>query len=67
MAAKVSVKQFVVVPRDAFDLLTRRHGSFADAVSEAEANCAETGMATMVIELKAIASRADRPVKVTKL
>lgn len=64
---KIDVKRFIVIPRDAFELLSRRYGSLAEATASAESDCAETGMAMNIVELKAIAARADRPVKVTKL
>lgn len=67
MDVDVKGKKFVVIPRDAFELLTRRDVSLQEATERASADCAETGMAYYVVELKAVASRADRPVKVRKL
>jgi hypothetical protein len=67
MNAEVKLKKFVVIPRDALECLTNRHGTLDEATGDAEARCAETGMTTFVIELKAVAARADRPVKVRKL
>lgn len=64
---KIERKKFVVIPRDAFEMLDRREVSFQEAADRAEAECTETGMAHYVVELKAVAARADRPVKVTKL
>ena len=64
---KITVKAFVVVPRDAFELLTNRHATLDEAIQSASDLCAESGMAVMVMELKATAARADRPVKVTKV
>lgn len=63
----VKVKKFLAIPRDAFELLMRRHAELADATEDATNACAESGQAFYVVELRAIASRADRPVKVTKL
>lgn len=63
----VKLKKFVVIPRDAFDMLERRAVTLQEATDRALNDCAETGMAHYVVELKAVASRADRPVKVTKL
>jgi hypothetical protein len=63
----VKAKKFLAIPRDAFELLTRRHVELADATEDATNACAESGQAVYVVELRAIASRADRPVKVTKL
>jgi hypothetical protein len=64
---KVEVKKFVVIPRDAFDVLNSREASLERAIKLAEERCAETGMTVMVVELRAVASRADRPVTVRKL
>lgn len=63
----VKRKKFVVIPRDALDLLERREGTLEEATERAQNDCAETGMAHYVVELKAVAARADRPVKVSKL
>ncbi len=63
----VSLKKFVVIPRDAFELLMRRHAELAEATGEATMYCEETGQTAYVVEIKAVAARADRPVKVTKL
>lgn len=66
-SVKVQLKTFVVVPRDALDLLDRRAVSLEEAIERATADCTETGMAHYVVELRAVAARADRPVKITKL
>jgi hypothetical protein len=67
--AEVTVKEkkFIVIPRDAFDVLTRREATLQEATERASIDCAESGMQHYVVELKAVASRADRPVKVRKL
>lgn len=65
--SEVSAKKFIVIPRDAFELLQRRHGSLAEATEAASNACSEEGATMIVVEMKAVASRADRPVKVTKL
>jgi hypothetical protein len=63
----VKTKKFVVIPRDAFDLLMRRDATLQEATERATTDCTETGMTHYVVELRAVAARADRPVKVTKL
>jgi hypothetical protein len=63
----VDRKKFVVIPRDAFEMLDRRDVTLQEATERAMSDCAESGMAHYVVELKAVAARADRPVKVTKL
>lgn len=63
----IKPKTFVVVPRDALDLMTRRHAELGDAMDAASQSCAEDGQTVYVVELRAVAARADRPVKVTKL
>lgn len=63
----LKAKKFVVIPRDAFDMLDRREAELADAIERASTACTETGMAHYVVEIRAVAARADRPVKVTKL
>lgn len=63
----IKLKKFVVVPRDALDVLMNRHSSLADATETASQGCAETGITCYVLEMKAVAARADRPVKVRKL
>lgn len=60
-------KKFVIVPADALDCLTARFAVYDDAVEAATVRCSEDGQRIYVLELKAVAARADRPVKVTKL
>lgn len=62
-----TLKKFVVVPRDALDILTQRSAGFNEAKEAAAQACSETGMAHYVIEIRAVATRADRPVKVKNL
>lgn len=64
---KIIPKKFVVVPRDAFELLIRRFAEISEATEAATQSCVEDGQSVYVLELKAVAARADRPVKVTKL
>ena len=63
----VKAKKFVLIPRDAFELMTRRYESLAAANDAASQSCGEDGMTVYVVQLCAVASRADRPVKITKL
>ena len=62
----IQPKRFIVVPRDAFDLLCARFVDEDAAIAAATDRCGETGMTTYVIEIKAVAARADRPVTVKK-
>ena len=66
MEIEVKVKKFIVVPRDAFELLAARFVDADSAISAASDRCAETGMQMYVVELKAAVSRADRPIKVQR-
>jgi hypothetical protein len=63
----VKLKKFVLIPRDAFELLARRYAELGEANEAASQSCAEDGQTVYVVEMKAVAARADRPVKVTKL
>ncbi len=63
----IQVKKFVVIPRDAFDLLMNRFVDEKEAEEAASERCADTGMSMYVVEMKSVAARADRPVKVKKL
>jgi adenylate kinase len=63
----IKVKRFVLIPRDAFELMSRRFAEIADATEAASQSCAEDGQTVYVVEMRAVAARADRPVKVTKL
>lgn len=63
----VKAKKFVLMPRDAFDLMTRRFVELGEATEAASQSCAEDGQTVYVVEMRAVAARADRPVKVTKL
>lgn len=65
--SEIKEKKFVVIPKDAFDLLMRRFADINGAIKSAEDDCAEHGQTVYVVEVKAVASRADRPVKVRKL
>lgn len=63
----IEVKKFVLIPRDAFELMSRRFVDFKEATEAASGSCAEDGQTVYVVEMRAVAARADRPVKVTKL
>lgn len=63
----VTLKKFVLIPRDAFEMMTRRYSELGEANEAASQSCAEDGLSVYVVEMKAVAARADRPVKVTKL
>lgn len=63
----VKEKKFILIPRDAFELMARRYAELGEATEAASQSCAEDGQSVYVVEMKAVASRADRPVKVTKL
>lgn len=63
----IELKRFILVPRDAMELLARRFTALEDAQEAATESCAADGQAVYVLELRAVASRADRPVKVTTL
>ncbi len=63
----VKPKRFVLIPRDAFELLARRYAEVGEATEAASQSCAEDGQTVYVVEMRAVAARADRPVKVTKL
>lgn len=67
MDIEVKPKKFILVTRDAFEVLARRHATLDDAVEAATEACGESGQTIYVLELKAVAARADRPVKVRKL
>lgn len=63
----IKLKRFVLIPRDALEIMTRRYGALNEAGEAASAACAEDGQTMYVVELRVVAARADRPVKVTKL
>lgn len=63
----VKAKKFILIPRDALELMVRRYAELSEATEAASDSCAEGGQAVYVVELKAVATRADRPVKVTTL
>jgi len=65
--AQVKAKKFILVPRDVLEVLERRFAELSEATDSASQACAEDGQTVYVIELRAVAARADRPVKVTKL
>ena len=66
-APEVKPKKFIVIPRDALELMGRRHAELAEATEAAATSCADDGQTVYVVELRAVVSRADRPVKVTEL
>lgn len=63
----IKTKRFVLIPRDALELLLRRYAELGEATEAASSSCAEDGQTVYVVEMKAVAARADRPVKVSKL
>lgn len=63
----VTPKKFIVIPRDALDVLMNRFGTHAEATQAATDACAESGQTMFVVEMQTVAARADRPVRVTKL
>jgi adenylate kinase len=67
MEITLKPKKFVLIPRDAMELLLRRFAECGEATEAAASSCAEDGQTMYVVEMKAVAARADRPVKVTKL
>ena len=64
---KVQLKKFILIPRDALELIPRRYGKLEEATEAASGACAEDGQTVYVVEMRAVAARADRPVKVEKL
>lgn len=66
-APEVKLKKFIVIPRDALELLLKRFADFDEATEAATEACSEDGQTVYVLEMKAVAARADRPVKVRKL
>lgn len=66
-APEVKLKKYIVVPRDALELLTRRYVDSDEAQQAAEDLCSEDGQAHYVLEMKVVAARATPPVKVRKL
>lgn len=60
-------KKFLVIPNDALDCLAQRFASADEATERASDLCARDGQSHYICELKAVVSRADRPVKVKKL
>lgn len=63
----IELKKYVVIPRDALELMVRRYAKFDEATEAASESCALDGQTVYVVEMKAVAARADRPVKVRKL
>lgn len=63
----VTPKKFITIPRDAFECLASRYATLDEATAAASESCAEDGMSVIVVETKAVASRADRPVTVRTL
>jgi hypothetical protein len=63
----IKPKQFIVVPRDAMEMLSRRFATYDEAVAAGEEACPEEGQTMYVIELKASIARETPPVKVRKL
>lgn len=64
---KVQMKKFVIIPRDAMELLDDRSVDLASAKLRASELCGETGLAHYVVELKAVATREHPPVRVRTL
>lgn len=63
----IELKKFVLIPRDALEMMARRFATMGDASEAARTSCAEDGQSVYVVEMKAVAVRADRPVTVKKL
>ena len=64
---EIKAKKFIVIPRDALELMQRRYADLAEATEAASAYCSESGQSAYVAELRVVVSRVDRPVKVAKL
>lgn len=60
-------KKYVVVPRDALDMLEVRYSALSDAEEAAKEGVLENDMPMYVLEIKAVASRRDPPVTVRKI
>lgn len=65
--ARTSRAKFIVVPRDACEVLDDRHATLEDAIEKARIACGEGDQAHYVLEMKAVATRAEPPVSVRKL
>ena len=63
----VELKKLILIPRDALELLTRRFVKIDEAIEAASESCALDGQTVYIVEMRAVAARADRPVKVRKL
>ena len=66
-AIEIKHKKFIVIPRDAFNVLVDRYAAFADAGEAAKERCADDGQQMYVVELKAIAAKDAPPVHLRKL
>lgn len=63
----IKPKKFLVVPRDALEMLTRRFANVDDATQAATDAVTEEGMTMYVLEMKLVAARETPPVKVRQL
>ena len=63
----ITPKLFVVIPADVYEVLSKRYATQDEAESAATEACADTDIRHIVVEAKAVAARADRPVTLRKL
>ena len=63
----IKPKKFIVVPRDALEMLSRRFATYEEATEVGSDACTEEGQTMYVVELKASIARETPPVKVRKL
>lgn len=63
----IKPKKFIVVPRDAFEMLSRRFVTFEESTEAGSEAVSEEGMTMYVLEMKAVITREVPPVKVKKL
>jgi hypothetical protein len=63
----IKPKKFIVVPRDALEMLSRRFVTYEEATEAGSDACSDEGQTMYVVELKASIARETPPVKVRKL
>lgn len=62
----LEIKKFIVIPRDAFECLHKRHATEADALEVASDLVSDIGSTHYVLELKAAVCRDVPPVRVKR-
>lgn len=61
------MNKFTVIPKDAYNILERRHATLEDAIAAASESVTDSGMPMFIVKLEAVVEQVTPPLKVRKI